>query len=157
VFSQVPNFAAWFPELDGFPRPDWKAIRAWILVNVAPDQLANAWQAICREWLDQLRERFGGTYAVAESPHFLLLSALEGKQQGQLLAFLEDARARIIRRLGDVPFPRVMASMSSCASMKRMTTTAISLTSMPRANTPARAGDSCVAVTRMWPIRTAIP
>ena len=105
VFSQVPNFAAWFPDVDGFPRPDWKTIRAWIQGNVAPDQLTTAWQAISREWLDELRERLGDAYAVAESSHFLLLAALEEKQRHHLLAFLEDARAQILRRLGDISLP----------------------------------------------------
>ncbi len=25
--STTPDFHAWFPEIDGFPRPDWKMIR----------------------------------------------------------------------------------------------------------------------------------
>ena len=105
MFSQIPDFKAWFPDVDGIPRPDWKAIRAWMQTNVSPDQLSNAWQAMTREWLDRLRERLGDSYAVAESPHFHLLSGLDEKQQRSLLSFLEDARAQILRRLGDISLP----------------------------------------------------
>jgi hypothetical protein len=105
VFSQVPDFKAWFPEVDGFPRPDWEAIRAWIQENVAPDHLGNALQAITREWLDRMRQCLGEACAVDESPHFYLVAALEGQQRQSLLAFLEDARIQMLRRLGDISLP----------------------------------------------------
>ena len=103
--SQVPDFKAWFPEIDRFPRPDWEAIRTWIQQNVASDRLNHALQAIAREWLDRLRQSLGEAYTVGESPHFCLLAALNERQQQSLLAFLEDARGQMLRRLGDISFP----------------------------------------------------
>lgn len=106
MFSQVPDFKAWFPDLDGFPRPDWKTIRAWIRQNVASDRLDDAWQAIAREWLDRVRECLGKSYVVTESTHFQLLSELNERQRRNILSFLEKARARILQQLGDIPLPK---------------------------------------------------
>jgi hypothetical protein len=106
MFSQAPDFQAWFPELEGFPRPDWKAIRAWIKVNAPPDHLEAAWQAITREWLDRLCEHLGGAYTAAESQSFHLLSELEDRERRHLLLFLEEARGGILRRLGDISLPK---------------------------------------------------
>lgn len=106
MVSQVPDFKAWFPEIEGFPRPDSKAIDEWIRQNVSPDRLEDAWQGIFREWLQRICERLGKSYAVAESLHFHLLSELEGKKQKELLSFLEQARARILRQLGEIALPK---------------------------------------------------
>jgi hypothetical protein len=57
--------------------------------------------------LQRICERLGKSYAVAESAHFHLLSELEAKQQQDLLAFLEKARARILQQLGDIPLPKL--------------------------------------------------
>ena len=96
------DLKVWFPEADGFPRPAWPAIRAWIKQNVAADQVEAAWQAIVLDWLDRLRERLGPTYAVAESEHFQLLADLDSKGSRHLLEFLEKSRARMLRELGDL-------------------------------------------------------
>lgn len=105
MVSQVPDFKAWFPDLEGFPRPDSKAIGEWIRQNVSPDRVEDAWQGIIREWLQRICERLGKSYVAAESSHFHLLSELEGKKQKELLTFLEQARAGILRQLGDISLP----------------------------------------------------
>jgi hypothetical protein len=105
MFSQVPDFKTWFPDIEGFPRPDWKAIGKWIRENASTDRLADAWNAIVREWLQRICERLGKSYTVTESQNFHLLSELDAVKQEDLLTFLEQARARMLWRLGDIPLP----------------------------------------------------
>jgi hypothetical protein len=105
MFSQVPDFKAWFPDIEGFPRPDWDAIEKWIRENVLADQMDDAWPAIAREWLQRICERLGRSYSITESQNFHLLSELNEAKQNDLLSFLERARARILRQLGDLPLP----------------------------------------------------
>jgi len=102
MVSQVPDFKGWFPEIEGFPRPDGKAIAEWIRQNVSSDRPEVAWQGIIREWLQRMRERLGKAYVVTESQHFHVLSELDAKKQKELLSFLEQTRARIVRQLGDI-------------------------------------------------------
>lgn len=106
VFSQVPDFAAWFPLLEGFARPDWPAIGSWIKGNVPPEKLEDAWQGITREWLDRLRMQLSGGYTVVESAHFHLLSEQDAHGQRSLLRFLEETRARMLRQLGEIQLPQ---------------------------------------------------
>jgi enoyl reductase-like protein len=108
MFSQVPDFKAWFPDIEEFPRPDWKAIREWIRQNVSVDRLDDAWQAITREWLKRICERLGKSYVVAESQSFHLVSELDEAKQTDLLSFLEKARAHpaAVRRHSSAEKPR---------------------------------------------------
>lgn len=106
MFSEAPDLKAWFPEIDGFLRPDWKAIREWIRSHAAADHLDAAWQEIARIWLDKICEKLSGAYATAESENFHLLSELDAKRQEELLSFLEQARARILQTLADIPLPK---------------------------------------------------
>lgn len=103
---QVPDFNGWFPDIEGFPRPDSKAIGEWIRQNVSPDRLEDAWQETIREWLHRICERLGNSYVVTESLHFCLLSELDAKKQKELLSFLEQARERILQQLGDISLPK---------------------------------------------------
>jgi hypothetical protein len=97
----IIDLDAFFSERDGFPRPDWAAIREFINKNAAADSIESAWQEITREWLRRVADRLGGKYTVAESACFHLLSELEGRPQKNLLAFLETTRARMVGQLGD--------------------------------------------------------
>src|SRR6187399_1355124 len=106
MFSDVPDFHAWFPDVDGFPRPDWQAIGKWIRINVPENQLDTAWPAIVRVWLDKTCQQLGGSYTTAESEHFHLLAELEPKPAEELLSFLEQTRARILRTLVNIPLPK---------------------------------------------------
>jgi hypothetical protein len=105
MFSEVPDFKAWFPDIEGFPRPDWKAIGEWIGQNASLDRTDAAWQAIVHEWLQRLCERLGKSYSANESQNFHLVSEQDPSKQEDLLLFLEQARARMLRRLGDIPLP----------------------------------------------------
>ena len=105
MFANAPDLIAWFPEPDGLPRPDWKAIREFIRSNTTPEHFNGAYEEITRIWLQKTCDRLGGAYAVAESENFCLLSELEEKQRNELLSFLEQCRTRIIRTLADISLP----------------------------------------------------
>lgn len=105
MFSEAPDFKAWFPEVDGFPHPDWKTIGKWIDTHADADHLDAAWQEITRVWLEKMCERLGDSYALAESENFHLLSQLDDKEQAKLLSFLERTRSRILGTLADIPLP----------------------------------------------------
>src|SRR2546430_9561337 len=89
MFSEAPDFNAWFPEIDGFPRPDWKAIREFIRTHADADHLEAAWQEIARTWLDKTCEKLGGSYTMTESENFQLISELDERHKKELLTFLE--------------------------------------------------------------------
>ena len=105
VFSTTPDFHAWFPEVDGFPRPDWNIIREWIRLNVVPEKVDDAWRESARVWLERTCRCLGNSYRLAESENFQLLSGLDAKRADDLLQFLEQSRARILRVLGDLSLP----------------------------------------------------
>jgi hypothetical protein len=104
--SEAPDLNAWFPEPDGLPRPDWKAIRLWIRSHSSEEHWDSGWQEIVRLWLDKLASRFGGEYQTAESKNFHLLSELDEKRQQELLKFLEQTRSRILLTLAGIQLPK---------------------------------------------------
>ncbi len=106
MFSDRPDFQAWFPAPDGFPRPDWKSIGEFIKAHSTEDHRAAGWQEMTRVWLEKLAGCLGGAYAVTESQNFHLLSELDEKERQQLLKFLEKARAYILRALPGIPLPK---------------------------------------------------
>jgi hypothetical protein len=98
----VPNREEWFVPTDGLPRPSWPAIRGWMRAWTAEQDAHDAWMQITRHWLSRLRDALGGRYAVVESEHFHLVSALDEKARQRMLEFLERTRTTMIRTLGDV-------------------------------------------------------
>jgi hypothetical protein len=105
MFADAPDFKSWFPEPDGLPRPDWKAIRQWIRSHSTAEHWGTAYEEITRTWLDKTCARLGGSYGLAESNDFHLLSELDEKERTRLLAFLEESEARILRVLAGVELP----------------------------------------------------
>lgn len=98
----LPNRDDWFQENHGFPRPDWGALNGWMRVFAKREELNTLWAQFTRFWLERLRARLGGDYAVAESDNFLLLSELVPKARETLLTFCESARAHLDRVVGEV-------------------------------------------------------
>lgn len=98
----LPDRDDWYHESHGFPRPDWGAINGWLRAFAKREQFNELWEQFTRTWMERLRARLGGGYAVAESANFHLLSELEPKAREHLLAFCETARARINRTVGDL-------------------------------------------------------
>ena len=106
MFADAPDFDAWLPEPDGFPRPDWKAVREYIRSHSTEEHWSAAWTEIARDWLERTCRALGGSYALSESSNFHLVSELDGKGAERLLSFLEQVRARIIHTLGDIKLPK---------------------------------------------------
>ena len=106
MFLESANFKKWFPEIDHFPRPDWKAIDKFIRTNSTEDHWEDAWREIARIWLEKTRKCLDRSYNLDESENFHLLSDLQPKSRSDLLSFVEGARARMLSTLADIPLPK---------------------------------------------------
>ena len=106
MISDAPDFASWFAEVEGLPRPDWKSIGNYIRSHATEDHRADAWEQITRVWLEKLRERLDRSYTLTESKNFHLMSELEPKQKDDLLSFVERARTGILHTLADIALPK---------------------------------------------------
>ena len=106
MFADAPDFNAWFPVPDGFPRPEWEAIRKFIESHSTEDHWSAAWTEIARAWLERTCQALNGSYTLSESDNFHLISELEPKDADQLHKFLERARIGIIQSLGDIQLPK---------------------------------------------------
>lgn len=100
--AQLPDRQEFFTEDGGFERANWEAIAQWIeRVFPAAEQSA-AWTTAARMWLTRVQRRLGEDFHIAETPHFLLLSALDERRTNLTTDFLEHALRAIRRRLGDL-------------------------------------------------------
>src|SRR5208337_2129491 len=87
---------------EGFSRPDWKVISEAIQQRITgPDDMNTAWTEAARQWVMQLQSDLGGDYRVKDSPEFILLSALGGDTNGEILDFAERALDQICAGLKD--------------------------------------------------------
>jgi hypothetical protein len=62
-------------EKEGYPRPQWDVIRAWIKSNVPADDVPIAWNEVGLSWLLALKSHLAPPYLVLQSPNFWLLTA----------------------------------------------------------------------------------
>lgn len=87
---------------EGFSRPDWRLIsRAIQQQAIGPGESEVACNEAARQWVMQLQSDLGGDYRVKDSPRFILLSALDPKRSGEILAFAENTLDQICARLKD--------------------------------------------------------
>lgn len=87
---------------EGLPRPQWDLIETWIESRCGPDRRADAWVAVCRQWLAELGLALGRGYDVAESDHFVALASLGDASGRWLLQFAERCRAVVLSVLAGV-------------------------------------------------------
>jgi hypothetical protein len=87
---------------DGFSRPDWELIAKKIETTIEPVDRETAWNEAAHQWLEQLQRDLGGTYRIAGTEHFLLLSTLDQTGAQNILRFAERARETILENLRDV-------------------------------------------------------
>jgi hypothetical protein len=87
---------------EGFSRPSWERIAAYVAERVNPMEFAQAWTEIALQWLITLREELGGDYHVTESPEFFLLSALDQEDSKRVLEFAEKTVTIIREQLQHV-------------------------------------------------------
>lgn len=89
------------PIVDGFPRPDWKAIGE--IVHAGPEETWEAgWGKWSRRWLDGIAGKLPGGYRVEESSNFLILSAQDDRYVTLLSQFLERTLRRILINLDGI-------------------------------------------------------
>ena len=103
--TTVPDHDDWFEEDHGFPHPLWRVVHEWMQASVPQEAWHGAWQQFVRHWLERLRTRLNGAYAVAESPHFHYLSDATDRERASFIAFLEGARSHILRVLTGIGTP----------------------------------------------------
>jgi hypothetical protein len=90
-----------FTEVDGFSRPNWKSINAFVKRTVPECDLSLAWTWIAKRWLEQLACDLGGTYRVQSSTNFLCLVDLKGEECEFLLPCAERTLSVIRDLLGE--------------------------------------------------------
>ncbi len=80
-----------FELVEGFSRPNWKTIQAFVDKNVSSDDLPAAWDSLAQTWLQRLAQDLGGPARVCPSQNFLCLSDLDEPATQSLLSFGESA------------------------------------------------------------------
>ncbi|RPI59553.1 MAG: hypothetical protein EHM50_08990 [Lysobacterales bacterium] len=86
------------PIVEGYPRPQWRAIRD--IIDSLPSELAQEhWCAAARAWLNATARHLGSPYAVCETAQFLVLSPLSARQTELVGRFVERAWKQIVGQL----------------------------------------------------------
>jgi hypothetical protein len=85
-----------FSIVEGFSRPDWKAIHQFVSGHIAKDDLPAAWKCIATIWLKTLAEDLGGDSRVYQSDRFSCLSDLGPEITKTLLDYAETV-VQVIR------------------------------------------------------------
>jgi hypothetical protein len=95
---ELDALRALMPIVDGFPRPDWKAIRR--LISQRPEAESEShWFAAARTWMEQTARHLCAPYAVSETDDFFLLSPLDARKTGLVRSFIQKARKQIAIKL----------------------------------------------------------
>jgi hypothetical protein len=89
-----------FEVIEGFSRPDWKAIYRYVRTHVPKDDLPAAWDCITARWLAELASDLGGNSRVSRSPNFFCLSDLDAETTKTIQAYAEKSVQMIRNCLG---------------------------------------------------------
>jgi len=81
-----------FEVVEGFSRPNWKAVNAFIKEHIPKEDWKEAWEEAARRWLHELAGDLGGGSQVSQSASFHCLSDLEPGETQQVLVRAESAR-----------------------------------------------------------------
>jgi len=84
------------------PIPDWGALHKAAPVGADRETLHAYWSDAAAQWLDRLKTHLGEPYGIADSKHFVLLTALEPRLANLTLEICERARKRILHTLHGV-------------------------------------------------------
>jgi hypothetical protein len=74
VMTALSHISKYMPTKQGFCRPDWKAISAYIKHHLPESERKAAWERASSKWVDHLCRQLRGKYRVWETPHFLILT-----------------------------------------------------------------------------------
>jgi len=80
---------------EGFSRPNWEAIAAYVKNKIPQEDWSAAWSLIGSQWLAQLAKDLGGASRVHRSDNFLCLSDLEPGVTQTLLDYAESTLGSI--------------------------------------------------------------
>lgn len=100
------------------PIPDWNETAKAEPSSGDSAAMDAYWSNAARQWLERLKAHLGEPYAVGESPHFLMLSALDPRIERLTLEICERARKRILSTLRGIagqrePGPHVVVAFST--------------------------------------------
>jgi len=104
--TKVPDRDEWFLMEHGLPRPQWSAFRGWARAYFGEDPKGEASAQFVSRWLNRLSGALGNGYHMDESANFQLLSQFDKKGAANQLAWLESARLKIVRALGEAVWTR---------------------------------------------------
>lgn len=76
--------------VEGFSRPDWKAVARFIQQRIKPEDLSSAWDFAAQKWLEQLAKDLGGAARLHGSAHVLCVSDLDEAPTRTLLIYAES-------------------------------------------------------------------
>jgi hypothetical protein len=88
-----------FELVEGFSRPNWKAIQGFIKEHVLKDELPDVWKFVAKCWLRQLASDLGGGCQIFESQSFYCLSDLVPEITDDLISFAESTVQKIRQTL----------------------------------------------------------
>jgi hypothetical protein len=86
--------------IEGFSRPDWKSIAAFVNRNIPKGEWPAAWNFIAEKWLLGLAKDLGGASRVYESDSFFCLSDLDAAKTRSVTAVAESTVRQIRAILG---------------------------------------------------------
>lgn len=90
----------WLDPDKKFAFPDWEKIFDWMERSAAPPEQREIWNAIAREWMRAVGNKFSEAMRLSESVHFILNAPASYRHTASCLAQLEDYRTRIALCLG---------------------------------------------------------
>jgi hypothetical protein len=96
------DLSEYLPNKEGFCRPDWEAISAFIESNVPESEWKPAWESASQQWVKQLSRELGGAYRVCETQNFLIVTAAPERIARDASNFYEAALKRILASLGGI-------------------------------------------------------
>jgi hypothetical protein len=83
---------------EGFSRPDWKRVMAFIKSRFLREDRNDAWNCAAVKWLQELSVDLGGEADVYHSDHFFSLSDLGSEKTQALLVYAES----VLRKIRDI-------------------------------------------------------
>jgi len=89
-----------FEVVEGFSRPNWKAVREFVKVHVPIPDSSATWNYIAIKWLEELAGDLGGHARIRQSHNFYCLSDADAKTTRTLLTYAEFVLVTIRDYLG---------------------------------------------------------
>jgi len=84
-----------FEVVEGFSRPNWKAIYEFVKARVPKIDLTASWNCITNQWLAELAGDLGGRAGIYRSHNFYALSDLDPQTVRTLLTYAEFVEATV--------------------------------------------------------------